>query len=90
MMNKILWHAVSLGVDVHADPSQDAAVVKTIASGTWFGVLNEIDNWAFVIGKECSGWVLKTNIAPAELKTLHIMHRNSHQIGYSAQVKKVA
>ena len=64
MMNKILWHAVSTGALIRSNPTHSAPVLKTIAEGTWLGVIRELGEWMYVIGKESIGWVSKHEVAP--------------------------
>lgn len=91
-MNKIIWHAVSLGAAVHASPESDAPVYRTIPVGTWLGVVKESGEWAYVIGRESTGWVLISELAPCESRTLHINSAkgNFTPVAYLADVKKVA
>jgi hypothetical protein len=94
MMNKILWHAVSIRAAVHASPESDSPVLKTITPGIWMGVIKEVGNWAYVISKQCTGWVIKSELAVCETRTLHINAPNSvlgiQGMTYLAEVRKVA
>jgi hypothetical protein len=89
MMNKILWHAVSLKAAVHASPESDAPVMRVIPMGTWLGVIKDQGDWVYVIGRECTGWVMKSELAICESRTLHI-NLGTSNVAYLADVKRVA
>jgi hypothetical protein len=92
-MNKIRWHAVSLGAPVFTSPDEDGIPYRIVPSGSWLGVIQEAGTWVYVIGKECTGWVKKEQLALCEIPSLHIhssQNASAPVIGYIAQSKKVA
>ncbi len=72
MMNKILWHAVSISALVRTRPENNAPVVKSVSNGIWLGVMAEMGEWIYVVGKEAIGWVLRKEIETCNAQALHI------------------
>ncbi len=71
-MNKILWHAISVGALVRSTPNETAPILKSIVKGTWLGVIQEVGEWIYVIGKESIGWVRRSELKNLETQALHI------------------
>lgn len=84
MMNKILWHAVSVSALIRSKPDDHAPVLKSIQHGTWLGVVNEMGEWIYVIGTEAFGWVLRKEITTCNTLDLHIRQEDGEKwkVGY--------
>lgn len=84
MMNKILWHAVSVSALIRSKPDDHAPVLKSITNGTWLGVVSEMGEWIYVIGTEAFGWVLRQEITVCNTLNLHIHQTDQEKwkVGY--------
>ena len=84
MMNKILWHAVSVSALIRSTPDDRAPVLKSITNGTWLGVVNEMGEWIYVVGTEAIGWVLRREITVCNSHDHHIHRQNGEKwkVGY--------
>ena len=80
-MNKVLWHAISTGALVRSKPTLGAPIVRSISKGTWLGVIKELGEWIYVIGKESTGWVMKGELVALQSKTLHVHQSGESMLG---------
>lgn len=67
---------------VYQHPSVDDLPVAMVAKGSWLGVMERVGDWIHVIGIECEGWVMKSDVEALPPMGLHAVWTHGKPIEY--------
>jgi hypothetical protein len=83
-MKMIQSHLIANQIDtpVYQHPSRDEMPIALVAKSSWLGVMEQKGEWIHVIGIECEGWVMKSDVETLPPMELHAVWTPGKPIEY--------